>query len=402
MEKYKGELVVRNIVKKVLVGVVTAFSIQLLVGGKFVFAETTNGQANSENSVQQTTNSSSANEINQLSEKTDVYLGKIWTISLNRPVDASSVSTDTIKVVQKGTNVAVGINLHVQSGDPSKITIIPNDNYKPSTEYSVIISKSLKSQDGSNLKSDVTMDFRTQDLPTSADDINTTAMQFDNYTLPDQVTAKLPNGTTKQWNVQWNNAAVDTSIVGTYTFTGQLEGTNVNVNLNLNVTPYQITSASNGTRNQSAIQISHLNYLMASKANRDSVEDAAAKLNYNSESNTCVYFASESYRRVGLAIPTSVCNTHGLINQLTSFGWQKDSNKDDLISGDQCFTKNDGTGYPTHTYTFVKWVNDNDHTWAYIVDNQRSLFGDGFHKRDILIVDTDQFDKFQFFMYKPN
>lgn len=392
----------KDVVKKILLCAAIVVLIQVLPAGKLIFAETNSGQTSSDTSVQQTTSSSNATEVNKIDEKTGVALNKIWTIKLSKPVNFSTVTNDIIKVIEKDTGNSFQINLHIQQSDPSCINIIPVNDYAPSKEYSIVISKNLKSQDGSNLKSDVTMDFKTQDLPVSADNINISVMQFNDYTLPNEVQAKMPDGTTKQWDVQWNNNSIDTSIVGTYTFTGMLNGTNVSVNLNLNVTPYQITSASNGTRNQSALQISHLNYLMASKANRDSVEDAAAKLNGNSETNTCVYFASESYRRVGFAIPTWVCNTHQFSDLLTSYGWKKDYNKDNLISGDQAFTKNDSTGYPNHTYTFVKWVNDNDHSWAYIVDNQRSIFNDGLHKRDILLVDTDQFTAFQYFMYKPN
>lgn len=365
----------KNVVKKVFLCVAAVISIQLLVGQKHIFAETTSTQVNLESSVNQTTNSSSTNQVKQLPEKDNVDLGKIWAIRLNKPVDASSVNSDTIKVIEKDTGkVFNSVYLHVQSGDASQVNIIPTSNYAICKEYSIVISKNLKSKDGSNLGSDVQMDFKTQELPTSADDVSASVMQFGSYALPDQVNAKLPDGTIKQWNVNWNSNSIDTSIVGNYTIAGTLEGTDVTVNYNLTVTPYQITSASNGTRSQSAIQIQHLNYLMA----------------------------SESYRRVGFNIDAKICNTKGLTAVLSNAGWQKDYNKDDLLSGDQCFTKNDGTGYPTHTYTFVRWVNDNDHTWAYIVDNQRSTFGDGFHKRDILIVDTDQFDKFQFFMYKPN
>lgn len=395
----------KNVLKKVFMCLAVTVSIQVFSSGKLIFAETTGGQANSQNSIGQTTNSSNTNDIKQFPKKDNVYLGKTWVVKLNKPVDASSVSSNTIKVVEKDTGKTVdNLDLHIQSDDAREIDIIlpTGTKYTPDKDYSVIISKNLKSKDGSNLKSDVTMDFKTQSLPIAADDVNATAMQFDNYTLPNQVQAKLSNGTVGNWNVNWDNDTVDTTMVGTNTFKGTLQGTDISVNLKLTITPYQISSATNGTRNQSAIQISHLNYLMASKANRDSVEDAAARLNGNSESNTCVYFASESYRRVGYSIDTSVCNTHQLTAKLSSDGWKKDYNKDNLIPGDQCFTKNDGTGYPTHTYTFVKWVNQNDHTWAYIVDNQRSIFGDGLHKRDILIIDTDQFDKFQFFMYKPN
>lgn len=380
-----------------------AASIQVLTGEKLVFAEATSGQVNIQSSLQQVTSSSSTNDVNQIAAKDNVSLDKVWTIRLTRPVDSASVNGDTIKVVNKANGNMVNTKLQVEGSDGSCINIIPVDNYALGAEYSIFISKNLRSKDGSTLKKDVSMNFKTQYLPTAAADITTSVMQFNDYTLPTQVAAKLPDGTTKNWNVNWDKGNVDTSIVGTNNFKGTLEGTAVNVNLTLTINPYQASSISNGSRIQSAIQVAHLNYLMESKANRDSVMQTAIQLHDGDSSNTCVYFASESYRRVGFSIPTWVCNTRQLISQFENAAWKKDYNKDALLSGDQCFTKNDGTGYPTHTYTFVRWVNENDHSWAYIVDNQgMGVDGDQYHKRDIELVDTSKFDKFQFFMYKPN
>lgn len=391
--------------KRVLICLAVTASVQVFSSGKFVFAETTSGQASSQNSIGQTTNSTNINNVKQFPKKDNVYLGKTWIVRLSKPVDASSVSNNTIKVVEKDTGKAINnIQLHIQSSDPSEIDIMlmPGTKYTPGKDYSVIISKNLKSKDGASLNSDVAMDFKAQYLPTAADDVTAAIMQFDDYTLPTQVDAKLPDGTIQKWNVNWDNNA-DTGIAGTSTFKGTLEGTDVNVNLTLNIAPYQVSSISNGSRTQSAIQVAHLNYVMASRENRDSIMQRAIQLHYGDSSNTCVYFASESYRRVGFSIPNWVCNTSQLIPQFANAGWKKDYNKENLLPGDQCFTKNDGTGYPTHTYTFVRWVNQNDHSWAYIVDNQgMGLDGDQYHKRDIEIVDTDKFDKFQFFMYKPN
>lgn len=396
----------RDVVKKILLCVAMAVSIQMLSGGKLIFAQTNSVQATSGNSVGQATSSSNTTSVNQIAEKSGVYPGKIWTIRLSKPVDPSSVTNDIIKVVEKDTGNSFKVDLHIQDSDSSCINIIPIDNYTNGKEYSVIISKNLKSKDGSNLKNDVQMDFKIQDLPTSADDINQSIMEFDSYTLPDQVQAKLPDGSTKQWNVQWDNKSIDTAVVGTYTITGKLEGLDVTVKYNLTVTPYQVSKIGNpGRPQQSAIQVSLVNYLMASKANRDSVYQRAIQLHYGDASNTCVYFASEALRRVGLNLPADTCNTGDLTNKLSNLGWKSGWDKNDLIAGDLCFTRDiSGTDYPTHVYTFIRWVNPSDHSLAYIVDNQpyRTDDNDELHTRDIEIVDVADYDAFRYYMYKPN
>ncbi|MCY6960166.1 triple tyrosine motif-containing protein [Clostridium brassicae] len=156
------------------------------------------------------------------------------------------------------------------------------------------------------------------------------------------------------------------------------------------------------SRKQSQLQTNLVNYLLASKSNRDSVMKRAIELHDGDESNTCVYFTSEALRRAGLKnLPTYVCNTRQLSTKLTSYGWAKCTDYTKLLPGDLCFSINGGTGYPTHVYTFVSWVKEGDYVWANIVDNQRSRFnGEPLHKRTI-IRSTELFDKFQYFMYKP-
>lgn len=406
--KGREALVVKKFIRNLVVCTVFVIFIDVLVGKGLVFAETAKTQSPISQNYAAQKNVQASAAVNgdsptQLPEKDNVSLQKIWAIKLNKAVDPSSVTNDSIKVIEKASGSTVKVALHVQSSDPTEVDIIaPAGGYTPGTEYSIIVSKSLKSKDAGSLKSDVVMDFKTQYLPTSATDVNVNVTEFDDFTLPSKVQATMPDGSTQDWDVDWGGTVPDTSIAGTFTYSGKLEGTDVSVNVNLTVAPFQVSTVSNGTRTQSSIQVAAVNYVMASRANRDSIEDAAAKLNYNSESNTCVYFASEMYRRVGFNIPISTCNTKGLTTFLASSGWKKDTNKDDLITGDQCFTKNDGTGYPTHTYLFIKWVDPSDHTWAYIVDNQRSLYNDGLHKREIMTVDVADFDAFQFFMYKPN
>ncbi len=128
----------------------------------------------------------------------------------------------------------------------------------------------------------------------------------------------------------------------------------------------------------------------------------AVELHGGSLSNNCVYFASEALRRAGLTdLSESVANTRTLTNQLVSRGWQKSQNLDDLKSGDICFTIDaDGTG-PTHTYTFMKWVDPNYHEYAYICDNQGNEYdGDPYHKRNVNFATASK-DPISYFMYIP-
>ena len=70
----------------------------------------------------------------------------------------------------------------------------------------------------------------------SIDPISATVKQGESYTLPAKVTAKMSDGTTKDVDVTWNPATVDTSTAGTKTFTGTVNGYTSTVTLTLNVT----------------------------------------------------------------------------------------------------------------------------------------------------------------------
>jgi hypothetical protein len=161
------------------------------------------------------------------------------------------------------------------------------------------------------------------------------------------------------------------------------------------------SKATAATEKQSKLQTSLYNYLTI-PANRKSIEKSARRLNRGNHHNTCVYFVSESLRRVGLMVPKSVCNTRQLVPFLKSKGWKVSYNLQELKPGDICFTTNNALGSPSHAHVFMGWVKSGSTDYAYIVDNQSIDYnGNTYHIRNIRKKLRDK-DATRFFMYKPN
>lgn len=154
-------------------------------------------------------------------------------------------------------------------------------------------------------------------------------------------------------------------------------------------------------RQQSKLQVSLYNYLSV-EANRKSIEKAARKLNRGNPHNTCVYFISESLRRVGYKVPKSICNTKQLVSFLKANGWRVSYSLHELKPGDICFTTNTPMGSPSHGQIFMGWVKSGSIDYGYIVDNQSYDYkGNTYHVRNIRRKQKDK-DATKFFMYKPN
>lgn len=130
---------------------------------------------------------------------------------------------------------------------------------------------------------------------------------------------------------------------------------------------------------------------LQSDSNVDSVGHAAVALHGGDQSNNCVYFSSEALRRVGVNVPLSMANTKRYVPYLKSTGWKQNFNIGSIAPGNIAFTTNDVTGNPSHTFVFLDWVNPDDHTEAYVADNQSS----GVHVRSM--VATFLTDAFAFF-----
>lgn len=142
---------------------------------------------------------------------------------------------------------------------------------------------------------------------------------------------------------------------------------------------------------QTALAKSIANYL-DSNTNIQSVNQRATELHNGDPNNTCVYFSSEVLRRLGVFVPYSMCNTANYMYYLSSLGFRRNYNVDALAIGDICFSVVGSYGYSTHTYVFMGWVTPEDHTRAYVADNQSNTI----HVRSM--IQTSQHDAFAFSM----
>lgn len=126
--------------------------------------------------------------------------------------------------------------------------------------------------------------------------------------------------------------------------------------------------------------------------NEASVDSTAVALHGGITSNNCVYFTSEALRRIGISIPTATANTYQLENILKNMGFVYSYDFSQIKPGDIVFTN----GY-THVYIFMGWDKDG---YAYIVDNQGSMYGGTLHRR-LVLQDTATTDRATHFFYYP-
>jgi glucan-binding repeat-containing protein len=128
--------------------------------------------------------------------------------------------------------------------------------------------------------------------------------------------------------------------------------------------------------------------------NQLSVDNTAVWLHGGATDNNCVFFSSEALRRIGVNIPRSVANTYQLENELKGRGFSYSYDFSQIKPGDIVFTNN-----YSHVYIFMCWDRDG---YAYIVDNQRTSYGNlVLHRRKVL-VDTDISDRATHFFYYPS
>lgn len=146
---------------------------------------------------------------------------------------------------------------------------------------------------------------------------------------------------------------------------------------------------------------------LQNEGNRRAAYGTAIDLNEGSSANTCVYFIAEVLRRNSFDVPKETSNTEQIISIFTENGFEKQSDYENLAPGDICFTTdNNGetSGFPTHTYVFMKWVKEGSYDYAYICDNQAKDYNNEvYHIRNINVrTRVNGFDKdaFSFFMKK--
>ncbi|EKQ57002.1 MULTISPECIES: leucine-rich repeat domain-containing protein [unclassified Clostridium] len=132
---------------------------------------------------------------------------------------------------------------------------------------------------------------------------------------------------------------------------------------------------------------------MTNANNQWSVDSTAVALHGGITSNNCVYFSSEALRRIGVNIPISTANTYQFENVLKSMGFVYSYDFSQIKPGDIVFTNN-----YSHVYIFMCWDRDG---YAYIVDNQRTSFGNQVLHRRLVLQDTATTDRATHFFYYP-
>ena len=363
-----------------------------------------NSQTTVTNKAQKATSENlSAKTIDNVITRDNVAVTKSWNIKFSEPVDINTL-TDKIKL----TNVKTGEEIPIEmTADKlcETITVTSSVKLDPQTEYSLSISQDIVSKFGRQLSNPTVLNFKTAAIISSISNITKTISQGDSFTLPDKVTAVMSDGTTSQVSVSWDKSSVNINVAGNYTFNGTVKDYGT-VTLNLTVKPLQSANTiSNGKRTQSSIGVKLYNYLI-NYTNRNAVLTRAIQIHaaqgYGDDpySNNCAFYQSEALRSVGVNVPNSTANTATLTNVLLGMGWVKSSDLSLLLPGDICFTIGYGNG-PTHTYTFMKWVDPKDFHYAYVCDNQGDEYaGDAYHERNI-DFQTSTKDKISYFMYLP-
>ncbi|MGL4740349.1 MAG: hypothetical protein ACRC41_06010 [Sarcina sp.] len=90
--------------------------------------------------------------------------------------------------------------------------------------------------------------------------------------------------------------------------------------------------------------------------------------------NTCVLFQSNALRAIGVNVPENTTFTTNLADYLEKNGWVKETNFQDLQSGDICFAGN------IHTFVFMGWENKYEDL-AYIMGDESYMFPENYRIR---------------------
>jgi hypothetical protein len=202
-------------------------------------------------------------------------------------------------------------------------------------------------------------------------------------------------------NIQQNTKSVTDSNSGkNYNTNNKINFKNyVNENSN-SVNNASDNNAKTQNRQQSKLQIK-LHKFISNSDNQKSVEGRVLNLNSGNLHLGCVYFVSESLRRIGVNVPINICDTSLLTTFLKKQGWEICYDAKKLLPGDICFTTNGkDINKPTHTYIFMGWIENGDTKFAYVCDNQSYDFGESYHKRNITVAIPGK-EAFYYFMYKP-
>lgn len=167
------------------------------------------------------------------SARTNVALNKTWTVKFSNEVDEKTIA-DNVKVLDDDTNSYVNAAVTLNSDKKSLQIAAPSNGYDVNKNYTVIVSSKIVNLDGKNLAQDAKLDFTTAAIKSTdaIKDINTAVGTMP--TLPGSINALLTDGTTKSFDITWDNLSQsDISKAGTISLNGTLKNTNYKVAVNV-------------------------------------------------------------------------------------------------------------------------------------------------------------------------
>ncbi|MBP2033507.1 hypothetical protein J2Z42_002210 [Clostridium algifaecis] len=334
-------------------------------------------------------------DYNNIVGKDNVPVDKVWQIRFSEPVDIQSLD-GKIKLIDESTNKEVPIRMTGSNFD-QVVSIVPLITLDPQNQYNLTFSDTITSKFGKKLSNPTLLNFTTSPVIKSIDNLTASINQWQDYSLPTTVNANMSDGTTTSVAVSWDKSVDTSQAPGNYTYTGTITGYGT-VTLTLTINSFQpVSSISNSKRTQSSTGVNLYNYLM-NYNNRQDVLQRAIQLHGGDTSNNCAYYASEALRRVNVNVPTYTANTNQLTSTLQNLGWKISTDLSYLLPGDICFTVSYGSG-PTHTYTFMKWLDPKNYNYAYVCDNQGNEYNnDALHTRPIE-YGSETKDPISYFMY---
>ena len=146
-------------------------------------------------------------------------------------------------VITSIENISVSINHHDSYSLPQSIPALMSDGTNKNVSVSWDPSTADTSKTGTfnysgtvqGYAGKVTLTLTVNSVITSINNINATAVLNSSYSLPQTVSALMSDGSKKEFPVTWDSTNVDTSKVGTSTFTGTVQGYSDKVTLNLSI-----------------------------------------------------------------------------------------------------------------------------------------------------------------------
>ncbi|MFL0249138.1 Ig-like domain-containing protein [Clostridium neuense] len=171
--------------------------------------------------------------VKTFSARTNVALNKTWTVKFSNEVDEKTIG-DNVKVLDDDTNTYVNAAVTLNSDKKSLQIAAPSNGYDVNKNYTVTVSSKIVNLNGKNLAQDAKLDFTTAAIKSTdaIKDINTAVGTMP--TLPGSINALLTDGTTKSFDITWDNLSQsDISKAGTINLSGTLKNTNYKVAVNI-------------------------------------------------------------------------------------------------------------------------------------------------------------------------